>query len=127
MKEASVQNEIRLSAADDGLLLLRQNSGALKDQYDRLVRFGLANESRAMNDQYKSGDLVGIRPTLIGPEHVGQTLGVFVSIECKRSDWRGVRSEHEAAQERWNSLVRSYGGLAGFASSVEAARQIWGK
>lgn len=125
MRESSIQNQIRLAAAQDGVQLLRQNSGALQDRYGQLIRFGLANESKAMNKTYKSGDLVGIRPVVIGPEHIGMTLGVFISLECKNDRWRGVSNERERAQERWNQWVKQHGGLAGFANSVEMARKIW--
>ena len=66
------------------------------DQFGRLVRFGLANESKAMNQQYKSADLIGIKPVTVTPEMVGMTLGLFVSVECKRTGWTYKGNAHEA-------------------------------
>ncbi len=125
MNESTVQKHIRLAAKEDGVLLLRQNSGALKDMTGRLVRFGLANESKQMNDQFKSGDLIGITPLVITPEMVGKTVGVFTSVEVKTEGWKYKGTPHEMAQERWRAWVASYGGFAGFAASVEEAKRIW--
>ena len=125
MKEAPTQQRIRLAAAEDGVQLLRQNSGALFDKQGRMVRFGLANESPAMNKTYKSGDLVGITPIVVTQDMVGMTLGIFTSVECKRTGWTYKGDAHEIAQSRWAYWVKQHGGLAGFASSVASARQIW--
>jgi hypothetical protein len=68
-----------------------------------------------VNEQIKSGDLIGIRPVLIAPAHVGQTLGVFVSREVKHRGWRyHPNNKREAAQQRWIDLVRGLGGDAAF-------------
>ena len=126
-RESTVQKHIRLAAQADGVLLLRQNSGALMDKTGRLVRFGLANESKAMNENMKSGDLIGITPLVITQDMVGKTVGVFTSVECKEAGWVQPRTKRELAQERWATWVRTYGGFAGFAASIEDAKKIWGK
>jgi len=126
-REETVQKEIRLAASEDGILLLRQNTGALPDRSGRIVRFGLANESAAMNKTYKSGDLIGITPLIIGPQHVGQLVGVFTSVEVKHEGWQWAGNAHETAQSNWANWVRQYGGLSGFAPSVQEARTIWRK
>ena len=126
-RESTVQKHIRLAAQADGVLLLRQNSGALMDKTGRLVRFGLANESKAMNENMKSGDLIGITPLVITQDMVGKTVGVFTSVECKEAGWVQPRTKRELAQERWATWVRIYGGFAGFAASIEDAKKIWGK
>ena len=126
-RESTVQKHIRLAAQADGVLLLRQNSGALMDKTGRLVRFGLANESKAMNENMKSGDLIGITPLVITQDMVGKTVGVFTSVECKEAGWVQPRTKRELAQERWATWVRAYGGFAGFGASIEDAKKIWGK
>lgn len=113
MAESNVQSEARLRASQMGWRLFRNNVGVLMDDTGRPVRYGLANDSKAMNSEYKSGDLVGVRPVLILPEHVGRTLGVFVSVECKHPDWRPTPGDKRyQAQKRWADMITSLGGYA---------------
>jgi hypothetical protein len=114
--EAYVQSEIRLEAARLGVRLYRNNNGALKDEFGRLVRFGLGNESEALNRKFKSSDLIGWRPLLITPSMVGQTVAVFVAREVKHRHWTYCGSEHEAAQRAFIDLVVADGGDACFAT-----------
>lgn len=114
--EAHVQARIRLEAASKGMRLWRNSVGALTDERGIPVRFGLANDSPKVNKVLKSGDLIGIRPIHIGPQHVGQVIGQFVSRECKKSSWRYTGTEHEVAQANWVQLVNSLGGDAAFAN-----------
>ncbi len=117
--EAAVQQEIRLESARRGWRLWRNNNGACKDENGRLIRYGLANDSAKMNQEIKSSDLVGITPVIITPEMVGQTVGVFTSIEVKRQGWHYTGTGREAAQKKWIDLVISLGGHSGFAADVE--------
>ena len=114
--EAAQQNLIRMEAPRFGIWLTRNNVGALIDETGRSVRFGLANESKAQNDVVKSADLVGIRTFTVGPEHVGQTIGQFASVECKERGWQYKGTKHEKAQRTWAEFVVSKGGVAIFAS-----------
>ena len=59
-------NVVRLEAARKRILLWRNNVGALSDKDGRFVRYGLANDSQAVNKRIKSvsGMLRGIP---IGP------------------------------------------------------------
>ena len=52
--ESRVQSLIRLEAAENGVWLTRNNVGALLDSNNRLVRYGLANESKEQNRTVKS-------------------------------------------------------------------------
>ena len=54
--ESNIQANIRLAAAQDRVFLMRNNSGALPDSRGRWVRFGLGNDSAAVNDKRKSSD-----------------------------------------------------------------------
>lgn len=112
--EAAVQTRVRLEAADKGGVLWRNNVGALRDERGVPVRYGLANESKAMNESLKSSDLIGLRPVLILPHHVGQTLGQFVAREVKEPTWSYTGTKREAAQLKFLNIVASMGGDACF-------------
>lgn len=116
--EAAAQAAVRLEAAQKGVRLYRNNVGALIDERGVPVRFGLANDSAAMNKVIKSADLIGIRPIVITPLHVGATIGQFVSREMKAPGWRYTATEREQAQQRWALLVANLGGDAGFATGA---------
>ena len=115
MNEASIQSLVRLEAAKRGYPVWRNNVGVLLDAKGRPVRYGLANDSKAVNQNVKSGDLIGIIPTLITPEMVGMVIGRFASWEVKHEGWKpSPRDEHEIAQRRWSAIVNAAGGYAVF-------------
>ena len=127
MSEGGNQNRVREHYALMGARLWRNNSGVLNDVNGRPVRFGLANDSRALNEQIKSPDLVGWMPKLITPDMVGDVVAVFLSPEIKRDGWRfpkpgplkdgnGRLTEYGRcmAQKRWADMVVEEGGIAGF-------------
>jgi hypothetical protein len=118
--EAWVQSITRTTYARAGIPLWRNNVGAMQDpETGRVVRFGLANESKKMNEHVKSHDLIGINPVLITQNHVGQTIGQFVSIETKAPNWAYKGSPREQAQLRWGELIMSKGGIAKFTNGVD--------
>lgn len=113
MTEDDVKKVILLKASKLGWRLWRNNVGVLKDERGVPIRFGLANTSKAVNGELKSGDLIGIRPVLITPDMVGKVIGQFVSRECKESHWKyNPRDTRDVAQGRWAALVNSLGGDA---------------
>jgi hypothetical protein len=112
--EAAVQAQVRLEAARKGLKLWRNNVGVLRDERNVPVRYGLANDSKLLNQTVKSGDLIGWRPVIITPAHVGSLIAQFVSRECKRPDWKYSGDDHERAQLRWVEVVTADGGDAAF-------------
>lgn len=117
--ESRVQSAVRLEASQKNVLMMRNNVGALLDERGVPVRYGLMNESKAMNQAVKSSDLIGIRPVLIGPQHLGATIGQFVARECKHGAWRrSPTDKHEAAQEAFLRLVLANGGDAAFAPGI---------
>ena len=117
MSEAGVQSRIRLEAARAGCYLWRNNVGALPTEGGRWLRYGLANDSKAANKKIKSADLIGIRPVLITPAHVGHVIGQFLSREVKEGGWRFSGTERETAQLAWAELVTAKGGDACFAAA----------
>lgn len=115
--EGYVQSMVRLSAPTAGLVLWRNNCGALPNpDTGRPIRFGLANDTKQLNETIKSGDLIGWRSELITSDMVGKTFARFVSIECKEAAWVSPSNDRERAQVRWANLVNAAGGLAGFST-----------
>lgn len=105
--ESSLQNRIRLEEAKRGVRLFRNNSGVATDRHGRPVRYGLANDSSALNREVKSSDLIGI-----------DGEGKFVSLEVKRPGWVFRGTEREIAQLNWIVFVNCMGGRARFVSSL---------
>jgi hypothetical protein len=106
--EAAVQNAVRLEAARRGIMLWRNNVGAVKDERGVPIRFGLANDSPAVNKVCKSSDLIGISPQ-----------GQFLAYECKHAGWHYTGNDHEKAQLNYITLVNAKGGRAAFITSPE--------
>ena len=116
--EAWAQSSVRLEASQKGCHLFRNNVGALKDKTGRLVRYGLGNDSQALNDVLKSSDLIGWRPVLITPAHVGHTVAQFLAREVKEPGHQVTpdTDEHERAQLAFLNLVNASGGDGAFAT-----------
>jgi hypothetical protein len=112
--ETYVQSLVRLEAVRYGVKLWRNNVGVLEDATGRPVRYGLANDSPTLNKSVKSGDLIGWRPLIITPAHVGIKIAQFVSRECKRPSWSYSGTEHEKAQLKWIQVITADGGDACF-------------
>lgn len=107
--EQLVQNQIRVALGRGPVRLFRNNTGALKDEAGRLVRFGLAPGS---------SDLIGWRSVEVTPEMVGMVLAVFVAIEVKD------RGKPTSQQLSFLEAVSDAGGIGGVARSTEDARRI---
>lgn len=117
--EMELLQKIRLRASQHGYRLWRNNVGAAKTTSGSFIRFGLANESAAINKIIKSSDLIGIKPILITPNLIGKTMGQFYCREVKRSGWEFTGTEREIAQLAWIDLINSLGGDADFISDLE--------
>ena len=105
MIELDVQHLIQIEAAKIGMILLRNNSGCLRDVTGREVRFGLGNDSKRVNEVRKSSDLIGWRH------------GRFCAVECKAPGWRYRAKGREVAQLNFINAVLRDGGFACFATS----------
>jgi hypothetical protein len=110
LSEAGVQSRVRLEASQKGLRLWRNNVGAMYDQNGNFIRYGLANDSKNVNQTIKSSDLIGIRPLKTPWGLIGQ----FVAREMKREGWTYSGTEEEQAQLKFLMLVFFMGGDAQF-------------
>lgn len=115
--EAAILNITRLEATKKGARLWRNNVGALYSKDGAFIRYGLANDSSALNGRIKSADLIGIRPIRITQEHVGMIIGQFLSREIKSSRWTYSGTEREQAQLAWAELIIALGGDACFTTA----------
>lgn len=107
--ELAVQNNIRLALGRGPVRLWRNNTGALKDQRGRLVRYGLCKGS---------SDLIGYRTIEVTSDMVGTKLAVFTAIEVKD---KGRATDD---QLRFIDLVVAAGGFGGVANSIDDAKAI---
>lgn len=126
--EDLVSQKIRLEAAKHKIILWCNNSGAFKDADGRWIRYGLGNDSKRLNEVFKSSDFIMIIPTLITKEMVGQTLGVFGAVEVKKEGWEyNHKDDRQLAQHNFIQYVKNKFGRAGFAYSVDSFLKIIGK
>lgn len=116
--ESEVQQRIQEEASRNGITLMRNNSGSLKDITGRSVRFGLGNISKKHNSKLKSSDLIGIEEVTITADMVGQKFGRFWAVEVKEPDWKYTGTEREVAQKKFIDLIISKGGRACFIKSL---------
>jgi hypothetical protein len=124
VSESDIQQEIQIAGPRYQCILERNNCGALKDKDGRYIRFGLGNVSKKHQDKIKSSDLIGAREVMITPEMVGKILLVFTAVEVKAPDWKFKGNSREVAQSNYLNWVKSRGGFAGFAKSVEEFKNI---
>lgn len=114
MSETEIMRKLRLKASEEGWRLWRNNVGATYTQNGDFIRYGLANDSAAVNRIIKSADLVGIKPVIITPDMIGKIIGQFISIEVKNPTWKYKDTERERAQLNWINLINQLGGDAKF-------------
>ena len=110
--EVAGQSRIRALAPLYGMQLWRNNVGALMDGRGVPVRYGLANDSKQVNEVFKSSDLIGISNVTITPEMVGEPRGQFVAFECKHGAWKYSDTARERAQLAFIKVILAYGGRA---------------
>lgn len=117
--EAKIQQDIRLKSASMGTPLLRNNNGACYDDTGRLIRYGLGHTSKEINKVFKSSDLIGINPVIITQAMVGRTIGQFMAVEVKPTNWTARESDDRyVAQRNFIDWVNKHGGTGMFAQSV---------
>jgi hypothetical protein len=124
--EAATQSRLRVAASSLGAMLLRNNNGACKEIREdrngnpeptgRMIRYGLGNDSKKLNDVWKSSDLIGITPMTVRPEHVGTMIGVFTAVEVKHPGWTRPENDRDRAQEAFLISVCQLGGIGMYAT-----------
>ena len=120
--ETAVDKEAALALSQEGCRLMRNNVGAFQDKNGQWVRYGLANESKAMNTATKSSDRIGWTIVEITPEMVGRKVAVFTAIEMKKEGYKPsgkAANSHYAAQQNFCNTVKKAGGIAGIIDSAE--------
>ena len=93
-EETNIMNRIMLAMSKKGYLVWRNQVGLFKTLDGRTVNIGIKGSS----------DLMAVKPTVITPEMVGQTLAVFVAVEVKTAT--GRQSE---PQKKWQKAVEKLG------------------
>lgn len=93
-EETNIMNRIMLAMSKKGWLVWRNQVGLFKTIDGRTVNIGIKGSS----------DLMAVKPTVITPEMVGQTLAVFVAVEVKTAT--GRQSE---PQKKWQKAVEKLG------------------
>lgn len=110
MNEQSLQQRIRLALSRGATRLWRNNTGALRDEQGRLIRFGLCEGS---------ADLIGYATIEVTPEMVGRQVAVFAAVEVKTAKGRPTPQ-----QVAFLNHIRAAGGRAGIARTVGDAEAI---
>ena len=92
--ETKIQNKIMMDMSKKGYLVWRNQVGLFKTMDGRTVNIGIKGSS----------DLMAVKPTVITPDMVGQTVAVFVAVEVKTAT--GRQSE---PQKKWQKAVEKLG------------------
>lgn len=111
--ETAVQSSVRLEASKAGHRLFRNNVGVLRNDKGVPVRFGLCNDTKAMNEKFKSSDLIGFSKT-----------GKFIAREVKESGWIYTGTPREQAQLNFIELVNLHGGDACFVTGTGSFEKL---
>jgi VRR-NUC domain len=109
--ESALLSRLLVRCSQLGARIFRNNVGRLKDRNGRWVQYGLC---------VGSSDLIGYLPVTITPEHVGQTLAVFVAIEAKSATGT-LRPE----QRQFLNVVHGHGGITCLARSEADAEMTF--
>lgn len=124
MSETDLTRKIQVSVTDADTRIFRNNvgtawqgrithnrDGSITIYNPRPVHFGLCEGS---------SDLIGLRSVEVTPAMIGQRVAVFVALEIKTS----ATARRTDEQINFVAMVNALGGRAGFASSVDEARNI---
>lgn len=122
--ETALMRQTQIAASQIGARLFRQNTGqgwiGRAEKFTRAktvaVQPGdvLIRKARPFHAGFTGlSDLGGWAPVQIGPDHLGQTLAVYLQAEIKD----GVRPTPE--QLRWIEAVNRAGGIAGVVRSYD--------
>jgi len=132
--EAGAQQNARFVIARAGGLVWRNNVGATPAVVEahcpkcnfnfeikqRIVRYGLCNDSHQLNAMFKSADLIGVMPRRITQQMVGSIIGQFLAVEVKTPGWSYKGKGREVQQQAWLSLAATRGAIAQFSTG-----EVW--
>lgn len=117
--ETATMHRLMLGASRSGWRLLRNNVGLaymgaaviVRETTMLPAREGDVLVCQARRVRFGVGgaggpDLIGVKPLVIGPEHVGMTLGQFVAVEVKTGKGRT-----SVEQQQFLQAVRNMGGI----------------
>lgn len=124
------QQQVRMKVFSAGSKAWRNNVGAtpakintscpkcaFKFQFlQQPIRYGLANDSKKLNNEIKSADLILAIPRLITLQMVGSTIAQFGSVEVKKPGWKYTGKGPEPGQANWAAMIQSIGGFAVFST-----------
>jgi len=110
MKEAEIQNQIRIHCNTGDTRLWRNSIGQARTKLG-VVNYGIPGPG--------GSDLIGFKTITITASHVGKKFAVFAAVECKSP-------KGKPTQEQLNFIdyIKKSGGLAGIARSPEQAKEI---
>ena len=120
--EGAAQQQARFTIAKAGAMSWRNNVGATPSKCpvcntpQQPVRYGLCNDSKKLNEKFKSSDLILAIPRLITPAMVGTTIAQFGSVEMKPPGWVFTGKGREGPQASWLALIQKLGGFATFST-----------
>lgn len=138
-KETAIQNEIKAKLSSPTMRVFRNETGMgygysfvknamntlkkLAPQYHQYVEPKLRGGIVKFGFGKGSSDLIGIKEITITPEMVGKKIGQFVAIETKKPD-HNTEKERFKQQTNFIDMIKSLGGIAGFADSLDDARRL---
>ena len=115
--EAGVVNDILLDAPYQDSRLRKNHNGLATLQDESVLKYGLGKGT---------SDLIGWTQIEITQEMVGKKVAIFTGIEVKKFPWNMPKKpdKHLRNQINWRNIILQFGGIAGFANSVEQYNQI---
>lgn len=128
MSEDEISQRCMLAGSEANVVLMRNNRGAFEDKKSkRWIFFGLAHvrPDKKKEPGWRSVDYIFIKPTLITPEMVGRTIGVFGCVEMKEEGWKfNPKDDREQGQLNFINWVLKRGGIAGFVNSIDSFKKL---
>jgi hypothetical protein len=129
-EETARQNKIRIALSEVGTTNWRNNTGLgwagkmikgvgkmmFVGKYDVVIK-----DARPLRAGLCKGssDIIAIKPVLITPEMVGQTIGQFIAVEVKTLTGKATKD-----QLNFNKQINDKGGIALIARDVEDIKTL---
>jgi hypothetical protein len=121
--ESEIQQEVRLEASLQGVIIKRNAVGSVETQSGHTVRYGLGTGSSDLVGFLRDG---AIFVALEVKTPVGLAKHKLALARVIRKNYTGLTKEEKRAfeQQMFVDLVRNCGGIAGFPTSREDAREL---